>query len=265
MGKLRSVFHRVYSDYFMPSRLGEYENIIKELVSNGYEVISFREYCQRYENNHLRKGDKIFISRHDIDTDIKTAKEFFDIEKKYNVQASYYFRLATLDTEFMKAIESYGSEASYHFEEIAQYCKDNRISEEQEVFKNMEAIRLIFERNFLRIERKIGIKIKTVCAHGDFVNRALGIVNNEITKDIKLRQRLGISFEAYDKEIIENFDAYISDTMYPTFYKPESIFNVIGKHNVICMLTHPRHWRTNFWVNTLDNLRRLYEGVKWRV
>ncbi len=44
-----------------------------------------------------------------------TAKKFFEIENKYNVKASYYFRLSTLDYKFMKEIHEYGSEASYHF------------------------------------------------------------------------------------------------------------------------------------------------------
>ncbi len=29
------------------------------------------------------------------------------------------------------------------------------------------------------------------------------------------------------------------------------------------MLTHPRHWRANYKENTIDNIKRLFEGIKW--
>ncbi len=264
MGKLKSIFNRIYSDYLMPSRLDEYEKIIQTLVEKGYEVVSFRQYCLKYENNELA-DKKYFINRHDIDTDVSTAKEFFKIEKKYNVNASYYFRQTTLDYDFMQEIESYGSEASYHFEEIAQYCKDNHIKSREEAIAKLDEIKAVFEKNFLEIERKLGVKIYTVCSHGDFVNRALKIVNNEITKDKELRERLGIGFETYDEPVKKTFDFYLSDKLYPIFYSPKNIFDVIDEeYQVICMLSHPRHWRTNFIVNTVDNLKRIYEGLKWK-
>ena len=92
MGKLTVIKNRIYSDYLMPSRLEEYENIIKKLNEESYIHITFREYRKLLNNKKLE--GKYFINRHDIDTDIATAKEFFKIEKKYNVKASYYFRLS---------------------------------------------------------------------------------------------------------------------------------------------------------------------------
>ncbi|MEA2018818.1 MAG: hypothetical protein U9N59_10260 [Campylobacterota bacterium] len=262
MGKLTTIKNRIYSDYFMPSRLDEYEKIIKELCDAKYEHITFRNYKRLLDENKLN-GKKYFINRHDIDTDVKTSKEYFKIEKKYNVQASYYFRQSTLDIEFMKEIEEYGSEASYHFEEIAQYCKDNHLKTKQDAIDNMDDIKLIFVDNFKKIEVKMGTKIETVCSHGDFVNRKLQIVNNEITNDATLREKLGIECETYDKDIMNSFDIYVSDRPYPLFYYPKSIFEYIGKENTICMLSHPRQWRTNFFANTFDNIKRIYEGLKW--
>jgi len=262
MGKIATIKNRIYSDYLMPSRLDEYELIIKTLKEQGYEHITFRDYKNRLDNNTLG-NNRYFINRHDIDTDVSTAKEFFRIEKRYEVKATYYFRLSTLDFEFMKEIEAYGSEASYHFEEIARYCKDNHIKSRDEIFKQMESIKQLFIENFQMIEKKLNTKLKTVCSHGDFVNRKLNIVNNEITKDKKLREKLGIVCEAYDKDIMESFDIYVSDKQYPKFYIPKPIFEYIGKENIICMLSHPRQWRTAPIINTLDNLKRVYEGIVW--
>jgi len=261
MGKLTTIKNRIYSDYFMPSRLDEYEKIIAQLLENGYRHITFREYKRLLDSNKL--NSRYFINRHDIDTDIATAKEFFRIEKKHRVNATYYFRLSTLDFEFMREIEKYGSEASYHFEEIAQFAKDNHIKSKNEILNRLDEVKEIFRENFLMIEEKLGVKIESLCSHGDFVNRKLGIINNEITKDMRLRDELGIVCETYDKDIMESFDMYISDKAYPQFYAPKPIFDYIGNKDTLCMLTHPRQWRTNSVINTMDNIKRVYEGIKW--
>lgn len=263
MGKLKVIINRIYSDYLMPSRLDEYENIIKETLDDGYIHLTLKEYCKILRNNSLQKDKKYFINRHDIDTDLSTAKEFFKIEKKYGVKATYYFRLSTLDFDFMKEIEEYGSEASYHFEEIAQYAKDNHIKSRDELLERMDEIRDIFQGNFKKIESSLEYKIETVCSHGDFVNRKLQIVNNEITKDKHLKSKLGIICETYDTDIIKSFDIYISDRPYPIFYAPQPIFDYIGTKNKIYMLTHPRQWRTSIVINTIDNIKRIYELLKW--
>jgi len=261
MGKLTTVRNRIVSDYLMPSRLYEYEKIIKTLLENDYKILSLKEYKKLLDSNNF--NGKYFVNRHDIDTDVTTTKEFFKIEKKFNVKATYYFRLSTLNFEFMQEIEEYGSEASYHFEEIAQFAKDNHIKSKENILDRIDEIKKIFKQNFKMIEEKLGFKLKTVCAHGDFVNRTLKIVNNEITKDKTLKDELGILCEAYDEDILNSFDIYISDKPYPQFYTPNKIFSYIGKKNKICMLSHPRHWKVNWIENTKDNINRVYEGLIW--
>jgi len=262
MGKIAIIKNRIYSDFIMPPRLDEYERVIKQLVEHGYIHTTFREYKQLLDNNKL-ENKRYFVNRHDIDTDIATAKEFFKIEKKYGVKATYYFRLSTLDIAFMQEIENYGSEASYHFEEIAQYCKDQHIKTKEEAIQSLGEIKELFSKNFKNIEKQLGFKMQTVCSHGDFVNRKLKIINNEITKDENLRKRVGILCEAYDKDIMQSFDIYVSDKSYPVFYSPKSIFEYIGKVDKIYMLTHPRQWKSNFIVNSVDNAKRVVEGLLW--
>jgi len=263
MGRLTVIKNRIYSDYFMPSRLQEYEEIIRTSKEKGYIHLTLREYYKLLKNNLIDKNEKYFVNRHDIDTDISTAKEFFKIEKKYKVNATYYFRLSTLDFKFMKEIEKYGGEASYHFEEIATYAKINHLKTKEEVFEKLDEIKEVFIKNFKQIENKGNIKLHTVCSHGDFANRKLGIFNHEITKDENIRKRLGIDCETYDADIMNSFDIYVSDRPYPKFYAPNSIFEYIGKKNIICMLSHPRHWKVNWTINSFDNIQRIYEGLKW--
>jgi len=261
MGRLTTIVNRLYSDYLMPSRLDEYATILQTLNDNGYKSISIREYNKLLSSDGLE--GRYFVNRHDIDTDVATAKEFFKIEKKYKAHASYYFRLSTLDFKFMKDIESYGSEASYHFEEIATFAKSKHIKSKEEVLYNLDEIKNIFKANFLMIEKGLGTKLYTVCSHGDFANRALKLINNEITKDDALREELKIDCEAYDEDIVHGFDAYVSDAPYPAYYNPRPIFDFIGEEEIICMLSHPRQWRTNWAINTMDNIKRVYGGIRW--
>lgn len=50
-----------------------------------------------------------------------------------------------------------------------------------------------------------------------------------------------------------NIDFRISVGSYPCFYKPISIKDgILGNQQVMYFLTHPRHWYSNFRVNTKD-------------
>lgn len=260
---LKTIINRVYSDYVMSSRLPEFENIIKAALLNGYKYVSLIEFYDLVVNGKLDTSANYFVHRHDIDTDTMTARQMFEIEKKYNVKSSYYFRLSTLDLDLMKEINAFGSEASYHFEELAQFCKDNRIRSKDLVAQRMDEIRTIFVTNFLRIEEETEKKIRSVVSHGDFVNRKMGIKNSIIINEA-IRKELKIDVEGYDDILLKNYSVILSDTEYPVYYKPYSPFTAIErKYPVIYLLTHPRHWKTNFMINTQDNLKRLYEGIKY--
>ena len=259
---LIGIKNRIYSDYLMKSRLAEYEKFLR-YSKKEFTFLPIIDFFNLIKENKLNNSKKYFINRHDIDTDIKTAKNFFELEKKYNIRSTYYFRLSTLDISFIKEINKYGSEVGYHFEEIASYCKKNHIKDKAKVYEHLQSIKNEFINNFRKIEQQIGFKIRSVASHGDFVNRKLGIINNEILLEQKTRVQLGIDVEAYDDILINNFDVYISDRPYPQFYTPLSPFEAIKKYNIICMTSHPRQWAVNWYLNTKDNLIRFKEELFW--
>jgi hypothetical protein len=259
MIKLTLLKYRLYSDYFLPNRLEKYRSLLQFALASNYKIVSVVDYYDLRRNNKL-PIDKIIICRHDIDTDATTAKDFFEIEKQLGVKASYYFRLSTLSPELMTEIEEYGSEASYHYEEIATYCKKHGIKERESVCRKMEQIQSQFIENYLSIKRKIPLKMRTVCSHGDFVNRYLKVANTELLNS-DVREKCGIECETYDPIIKEN-TLSISDNCAPTFWQNESIFAAIKRgEKTINLLTHPRHWRVSYWENTKDNLHRVVEGL----
>ena len=260
---LKRIFNRIYEDYLMPSRLSEYERIITASLAKRYQHLTLYEFYLLARDNKVSPVGKYFIHRHDIDTDVRTARAMFEIEKKHGIKSSWYFRLSTLDYKLMEEIHQYGSEVSYHFEELAQYCKDHRIRSREKAFENLDKIKEKFIENFIEIEGTLGFKLRSVVSHGDFVNRRLGITNSVIVEE-DVRKKLKIEVEGYDPVLLNNYSVALSDTTYPRFYRPMTPFEALDKDlPVIYLLTHPRHWRSNIGVNTVDNIKRLAEGIRY--
>ena len=259
---MNTMLNRLYCDYLMPSHLAAYEELVCAAHKAGYAQTSVRMY-----HDMVSKGrslsDKVIVHRHDIDTDLRTTRKLFEIEKKHGIKSSFYFRLSTLDIDLMREIDEYGSEASYHYEALATYAKKNKIKDAAALRDRLPEIRTAFITNFSSIEQRFGRKMRTVAGHGDFANRKLKVNNTEILADPQLRQRCGIEVETYDPTLMENIDIYITDRPPPQFYYPSSPLDSLGRHRRIYLLTHPRQVETNWKANTKENLFRFYEGITW--
>lgn len=257
---MNSILNRLYGDYLMPSRIGHYDALIQAAQDAGYDQLSLREFlCPPPPEGRA----PTLVHRHDIDSDTRTAAKMFAIEARHGITASYYFRLSTLDIGFMREIEAYGSEASYHFEEVADYAKRHHIKDADAIRSRFPEIRTQFLHNLERIEARLGLKLRTVASHGDFVNRRLKVINHEILGDRAFRARCGIACETYDDELLSQFDLYISDRPPPQYYHPVAPRAALGRYNCICLLTHPVQWETNWRESTRCNVRRLVEDLTW--
>lgn len=247
----------------MSSRLNEYARIVDDALSENYTFLTIAEFHSKLVSNDIKETEKYFISRHDIDSDIRTALRFFEIEKKKNIKSSFYFRLSTSDYELIKKINKYGSEASYHFEEIAQFAKNNRIKTKEEIEDSMNEIRNIFSNNFKNFETQCGYKLYSVASHGDFVNRRLGMPNHMLLNE-EIRRQLDIKVECYDEILLKNYSLMFSDANYPLMCKDISIYDAIkAGYKVIYLLSHPRNWAANIGVNIRQNVKRIYESLKY--
>jgi hypothetical protein len=259
---MKTILSRLYSDYGMPSRLTAYEKLVCASGEAGFVQTSVRNFFDSMQAG-LPEISKFIVHRHDIDTDLRTTRKLFEIEKRYGIKSSYYFRLSTLDFRLMREIEEYGSEASYHFEEIASFAKKFKIKDPALVRGRLPEIRSIFQKNFFWLEKQLGKKMRTVASHGDFANRRLKLNNNEILADRKLREECGIDCEAYDSEFLRHFDIYIADRPPPQYYYPISPLSGISQYKRMYLLTHPRQVETNWKENTKHNISRFLEAVTW--
>ena len=255
---MKTLLNRLYSDYLMPSRLDRYADLLQAAADAGYRQQSVRDFLRAPPAR-----PPTLVHRHDIDSDVRTAAKMFALEARQGVKASYYFRLSTLDFGLMREIEAYGSEASYHFEEVADFAKRHHIKDADVLRSRFPAIRVQFRHNLERIERALARKLVTVASHGDFANRRLNVINHEILADQAFRERCGIDCETYDEALLSQFDLYISDRPYPLYFHPIAPAAALGQYRCICLLTHPVQWETNWRESTRCNVRRLVEDLAW--
>lgn len=259
---MKKLIERIYSDYGMPSQLASHVAVIVAAAKAGYAQVSVRDFLRDLTTAN-RATTNTIVHRHDIDSDLRTARKLFELEKRHGVRSTFYFRLSTLDFRLMREIEDYGSEASYHYEELATFAKRHHIKDAGALLRRLPEIKEEFVRNFLSVERQLGSKMRTVASHGDFANRRLKIQNTVILGDAALRAQCGINCEAYDAALMSNTDIYISDRPHPQYFYPTSPRDAVGRHARIYLLTHPRQFETNWTENTKENLSRLYQSLVW--
>ncbi len=207
--KFKTIKNRIYADYFMPNRYGEYEEMLKKFLNNDFKFLSLYDYY----NNRYDNDEKVIVIRHDIDSDLEIAKKMFEIENRLNIKSTYYFRLKTIDEEFMKELVKNNIEVGYHFEEVATYAKRNKIDNKKQIYEEMNNIVEEFEENLL-LFKNMGIEIHSVSSHGDWKNREIGIRNLELINE-NLLKKYNI-FEAYTAE--DNLEFRNIDNFYPNFW-----------------------------------------------
>lgn len=256
--KIKKIYNHIFNDYFMPNRYKEYEKIIKNYKEEGYNFITISEYKK------LKNKGKYIIIRHDIDSDIPIAKEMFNIERKYEVKTTYYFRKSTFDIAFMKEINKYGSEVGYHYEEIATYIKKNKIKSKDQVLNHLDKIKKMLENNIKDFQEKVDFPIKSIAAHGDYINAKFKIINTTLF-DQDMQNNFPDIIEAYDPKIEKNLDARISDCVYPEFWKPKTPEEILkNKNEKVLMLIHTRWWNKAPLRRTKLLLQRIIEEAKYK-
>lgn len=229
-------------EYLKNKRIDEYENILKYAKELDYKVISLSQYI----SGNFSQKDKLLILRHDIDHITKATEMMIEIEKKYDCNASYYFRECTADIDVINKVKYANSEASMHFETIANFIKKRKLCKENFKIEYLDLCKklLKYELNAFRIKYDLGCK--TIASHGGDVNRMFGISNNVLTEDIESYKFYNIDLEAYNDSFIKQINVYISDCPIEINegyrYGLNPIKAIENGATPILFLTHPNHW-----------------------
>jgi len=249
--------------YLKNDRIREYEAILQAALKRGYALISLRDYIL----GNFDSSKKLLILRHDVDHFSGGTRAMFEVEKRYGAKSSFYFRNRTFEPQLMQEIEAYGSEASLHFEPIADFVKANRVrsKEELEAFENWQERCLnILKADLERFRNLLDISCLTIASHGEYENSLVKTPNNYLTEDISTYDNLGIKLEAYNKEFIERVTSYISDVPIEInggYRYGVTPFEAIKQgEEIILFLTHPNHWHYSPWKQFRKLVKVLLKG-----
>jgi hypothetical protein len=264
--RFRALRDRIYADFFMPSRLPALRALLARALDAGYRAVSVERYWEWIREGRAHEVPRVLVLRHDIDTDTRTARAMWELEREMGIQGSFFFRLRTLDADLAREIAAAGGHASYHYEELASLAKALRLRDGEQVHAHLAQARDLFARNLAGLRRTTGLEMSIVASHGDFANRHTGIPNWVILEDAEFRARTGVTLETYDAAFMDLVTSRHSDTLYPTYWRPDDPSGAIDdERSVIYLLLHPRHWRVARSVNARDDLRRLLEDVSYRL
>lgn len=139
----------------MDFTLNKYEALLKVIQLHNIPVYSIKKWIE----NPQTKG---IIIRHDVDRWPGNSLKMAELEYKYGIYTTYYFRItkASFKPDIIKKIAGFGHEIGYHYEDLS-LAKGN--------YK--ESIRLFEEH--LKTIRNI-VPVKTIAMHG----RPLSKFNN---------------------------------------------------------------------------------------
>lgn len=262
----RRALYRAYTDLCLPNRLWEYRDLLQRAKELGYRIHSVYSFWQMLNQKGLAAGQKYLVLRHDVDTASNSARKMWDIDLELNIRSSYYFRLTTMDTTLLKEMDTAGFEASYHYEELSTIIKTKGIEEPHQAIQELPRARAAFKNTLKRLRSLTGLPMRTVAAHGDFVNRRLKVSNTMILEDEKFREDVDIDAEAYDDVIATPVVGSYSDVTreYPRRWRSQHpLVGLNSGEPVVHLLVHPEGWSRNSTRNVADDLSRVWQELAY--
>ena len=248
-----SRWKRIYYKLFcQKDRMEEYEHILQETLRAGYRVLSIEEWVQQ-----SFPADRVLILRHDVDIDAKGAERMFQVERKWQVHATYYFRHMTMKTALMKQMLREDFEVGLHYETLAVEMRRVGMKKREDVSSEMiEMCQRKLAKEVASFRKQIGTMV-SLCSHGAAWNRKFEIPNYLLV-DEAFRKNNQIAFEAYDQAIRSRITNYISDASVVVGkiwrYGISPLEAIEKEAPVILLLTHPEHWNHSF----CSNIRKLW-------
>ncbi len=262
----------------MDYTLKRYELLLSALIDGGYTFKTFEEF-------RASEVPACVILRHDVDKRPLNALKMSEIEKKFDIRASYHFRYP-LNEGYEKAIRrlaSQGHEIGYHYEEIDVVSKRNIGSltrffgfvKRQQTIRLDQYIELVREAFDLFRQRLDHMRelsaVKIISMHGSPLSpydnrniwiyhdyRSLGIIC-EVYLDIDYSKVLyltdtgrswnGDKFNIRDKPVAD-FDIRTGISLRDSFSlsSTNDIINACKNNllpSIIVINTHPQRWNDN--------------------
>ena len=196
------------------------------------------------------------IIKHDVETNIEKALQLAIIENKYQINSTYYVQSYLIESEknikLLKRISELGHEVTFHYDVLDSNNGNYKLAE------------LEFDKILSKFE-SLGMKVKTVCPHGNPVKERHGWSSNkDFFRNKKLNKKYAeiADIVVNPEKFINKEMIYISDAGYgwkkisniSSNDKDQSIDEKIdGLDNIISLIkegsktviisAHPHRWR----------------------
>lgn len=255
----------------MDFTINRYIDLLKFLKNKNYDFVSLNKYIKSDFDSK-----KICIMRHDVDLNPLNSLRIAEIEKKFNIVGSYYFRITknSYDLEIMKKINTLGHEIGYHYEDVDLVVKKNKSLEESQI------IDLAYEsfcKNLSKFRKHFNIE--TICMHGSplsrYDNRLIWKKYNYKELDLLAEPYFDIDFSSFlyltDTGRMWNGEKFSIrdkvDSKYNCNFKSTNdIINCSQELPKKIMFTiHPQRWHDKIYLWTLEFLMQKIKNQIKRV
>lgn len=248
----------------MADRLNEYRQLLSGILERGYGFMTMADFACSVRAGNPPEAQAALL-RVDVDSDPRGAGRMFEVERELGIRSTYYFRLSTMDRRLAAAMAQRGTEVGYHFEEASTLARRRGLRSAADVERCRDILREHFRENVMLFGKGAGVTPRTVAAHGDFLNRKLGISNNFFI-DGALLEELSIVAEAYQKWLVSRISARIADRPPPQNWQPHPPQEVLkSSPAVLSLVFHPRQWVRNPWANARADLDRVLAETEYRL
>lgn len=194
-----------------------YAETIEKFLSNGYQVGSF-------EQIRHNPTDKFVVLRHDIDFDFLLLNPMLDIESKFGVTSTTFFRVAAKGYNFLSAqvselleqIQEAGSSSGLHLDIGIENCWNISIDDSADFQK------MVFDV-------AAPVPMSGFSLHQPTKNGGYEFADSLVS-------RWGVGYHAYQKEFFQDIK-YLSDS--GGRWREGHWSEKIHQHNKLQVLTHP--------------------------
>lgn len=263
----RAIQHRIRDDLARTDRLAEYEVLLERARSLGYALRSLVEFDS---NPDSTAPTRCMAIRHDVDiADVAGNEAFHAIEQRLGARSTFYFRLSTARAHetLIHRLLGTGFEVGYHFEEAATVAQRHRLRDREAVLRRRDEIVGLFRQNCMAFRRRWNPDLASVASHGDWLNRRLGVTNNEFLTDDILAD-CGLRFEAYGQRVMGRAEVYVSDVAsaparWARGYGLDDALQ--AARSPIYLLAHERRWHAAPLAAVRADAERAFAAVRYSV
>ena len=252
----------------------KYCELIHRLQSNGYQFITFEQYCDKVVRGEAFPAQYI-IMRHDVEAVPENSLVFAQIEHKLGIKASYYFRVVPKSNqpEYIQQIVDLGHEIGYHYEDMT-ICQGDVEQADAHFQKQLQHFRQFYP-------------VRPICMHGAPTSKwdgkelwkhydyhALGVIG-EPYFDVDFSQVFyltdtGRCWDGYKVSVRDKIPVYQDEWVKQglVYHTTDDVVRAIEQSTLparIMITTHPQRWTNNILAWSKELLMQSLKNIVKRI